>query len=930
MSTRQNKKRKGKLNRERTVTTLIDTQDKLTSQKLQQSPFVIVDSNLPQAVVSPSAFSAVSPSNSVCNPGPTTPSAPLPMSSSYTTFGYGTFSSTQQPRHSKPSLPPGQSDLETLERLKETIKNNQHEIFRATPRPAALASLYQGSFYSLSPSTPVSSVPPHPEQVPNPPSENLTPTYSGSSLGTISTSGSASDIQRAEASADLSGASAGDLGRGSNVLPPRGGPSNLILSVPSRDQNGSSPNGYPTKLSHTAEPFRPNHRIQSQPASSPAEDPPDIHRGAGNVTPKPDAGSSLQPAVDSPFVSRDFAHPEGADDDQPAQPQLQSPETRHPTTGHDRTPYPHVLSMDRNQPPPHEARPFDRDRDWERDRGRGRDRRWSLSEQRRSNYDRRPPDNDRRPPTEDRRPVAYDRRSNDYGRRPPSFDDKYPPTFGDRRSTDDRRPPPLDERRPLPGEERRPSDYGRRASSREDRSDTASAQDRPREPHLENAKRVGLPPDLKTPVPTPLPIALGASAASSTRPDPLADRVTIDGRCSTPAGISRPVLMTGSDQLPPSRSAIPLEERISSAPSLHERISGAPPLVPRLEPARPGPSLQERLSKPVENIGITSASAMNASRSTENPPYPRPSDSSRPADSRLALNGDRNRFSLPLDDRTRTAPANYTRPPSVEPRGLLPQPLQPPPPLTSTPSTVTTTHPPLRSRDPSRERTSPNFRPYFRSEFSRPSEDERRLDAHSLPQNENFRRYDDRGRWSPQSHNERRGYREYYDRDRVHWDGKDRDRDRPPPPTNWDRDRDRYPDPSYTGSDRRFEDRDRDRERWYPSYEDPPRRLVDTFSPRGRPRSPSLSREHGELRPPTKRPRDDAYMTSATAAADYYLPPGVPSSKAPQPSLPMPRAASPPRYDRPPLEPTYGGTYGGYERDRVSAGPGYIRDGSTR
>jgi hypothetical protein len=57
------------------------------------------------------------------------------------------------------SLPPGQGDLEALERLKEIIKSNQHKIFRATPQPAALASLYMGSLPSA--------VLPHPEQIPN-------------------------------------------------------------------------------------------------------------------------------------------------------------------------------------------------------------------------------------------------------------------------------------------------------------------------------------------------------------------------------------------------------------------------------------------------------------------------------------------------------------------------------------------------------------------------------------------------------------------------------------------------------------------------------------------------------------------------------------------------------------------------------------------
>ena len=55
------------------------------------------------------------------------------------------------------TLPPGQNDLEILERLKETIKNNQHEFFQPIPRPAALAQLYMGPH----------SVPPHPEQIPS-------------------------------------------------------------------------------------------------------------------------------------------------------------------------------------------------------------------------------------------------------------------------------------------------------------------------------------------------------------------------------------------------------------------------------------------------------------------------------------------------------------------------------------------------------------------------------------------------------------------------------------------------------------------------------------------------------------------------------------------------------------------------------------------
>lgn len=58
-----------------------------------------------------------------------------------------------------PNLAPGQKDLEILEKLKDSIINNQHEFFRSAPHPAALAKIYMGNTY-------ISPVPPHPEQVP--------------------------------------------------------------------------------------------------------------------------------------------------------------------------------------------------------------------------------------------------------------------------------------------------------------------------------------------------------------------------------------------------------------------------------------------------------------------------------------------------------------------------------------------------------------------------------------------------------------------------------------------------------------------------------------------------------------------------------------------------------------------------------------------
>lgn len=43
-----------------------------------------------------------------------------------------------------PGHPPGNSDLQTLEQLKATIKENQHPHFRPIPNPHALASIYAG------------------------------------------------------------------------------------------------------------------------------------------------------------------------------------------------------------------------------------------------------------------------------------------------------------------------------------------------------------------------------------------------------------------------------------------------------------------------------------------------------------------------------------------------------------------------------------------------------------------------------------------------------------------------------------------------------------------------------------------------------------------------------------------------------------------
>ncbi|KAI9067507.1 hypothetical protein FKP32DRAFT_1588498 [Trametes sanguinea] len=208
MATRPNKKRKGRTHappRERTVTTLTNATEGsfLGPPPLPLPPNPInalLHDDAPSADTSAAAAALLSPHLSYpanVNVSPpianfsdhwnalaSAPSYPLSFSSTVNAFPMTPLTGPPfHPQHSPPhffpshqpqsqpplvnqapsqqALTPGQSDLEILERLKETIKKNQHEIFRPVPQPAALASVYLG------PKPPLPSlVPPHPEQIP--------------------------------------------------------------------------------------------------------------------------------------------------------------------------------------------------------------------------------------------------------------------------------------------------------------------------------------------------------------------------------------------------------------------------------------------------------------------------------------------------------------------------------------------------------------------------------------------------------------------------------------------------------------------------------------------------------------------------------------------------------------------------------------------
>jgi hypothetical protein len=513
-------------------------------------------------------------------------------------------------------------------------------------------------------------------------------------------------------------------------------------------------------------------------------------------------------------------------------------------------------------------------------------------------------------------------------------------------------------------DDRRFPNYEHRPLSEEAHTGNAPLQDRPQEAFLGNERHIGPAQAMKTRVPllssAPPPNVAAVSMAPA---DPAAEGA-MTGDLRSLVSSSTPIVV--DDQgVSASPFAPPLEGRSSQGPSLHEHISGTySQLGPRADSTRSGPFPGERPTEPQGNPGATPTLLPGSNGPVDDLLHNRVSDATN---SRPGLNDDQERYSKPTgDNQTRPVSAAYPRALSVGRDESRPQP--PPPPLSaSTPSAFSSTQPSpsLRTREPSRERSS-NFRPYFRSEFSRPLEDTRRPDTHSSQPSDSLRRYDERARWSPPPYGDRRGYRDYYDRDRPYWDNKDRARVLPTstesmPPSYWDRERTRYPEPSYTGAglDRRFEDRNQgNRDRWYPpSYDNTSRRQFDRVAPRGRPRSPgSPSREPTELRPPaTKRMRDDAFVGGHSAMGDDLYntshphdppPPGFSTNKEPLPSrppsgpLPVPIPTSRPN-PLPPPQPryshnrasqyeTYGGPYGGYERDgggRGLAGSSYPREG---
>ncbi|KAG7095174.1 hypothetical protein E1B28_005953 [Marasmius oreades] len=128
MSARQNKKqRKGRnphQHRERTVTTLTGDSDTVFSTNHSKNEDLT-------PTTMPHTFNPAISAGFAFNNLP----ANIPKQAQYMTQSHVT-------------LPPGETDLEKLENLKQIIKNGQHELYTTVPNPIALAQLYLGDIDS--------------------------------------------------------------------------------------------------------------------------------------------------------------------------------------------------------------------------------------------------------------------------------------------------------------------------------------------------------------------------------------------------------------------------------------------------------------------------------------------------------------------------------------------------------------------------------------------------------------------------------------------------------------------------------------------------------------------------------------------------------------------------------------------------------------
>ncbi|KAK7692122.1 hypothetical protein QCA50_003741 [Cerrena zonata] len=639
MSARQNnKKRKGRnnvLNRERTVTTLtegpegtflIPTPTDEPAPSIMSAPFTN-----PAGTMNPSfsLASGFAPFQAYSQSFIPTPMAGPP-------YPQQQFFPQQQP-----SGLPGQSDLELLEKIKDTIKSNQHELFRPVPHPAALVGLYKNPHVLHSA---LSQVPPHPEQIPE---------YA--SLGDSSGNNGATSMGEARhlrAHGSDSWKQGPDTGNSSGVGLQRYDSGSSMPRPNDMDMDASVPPGLSTQPNSPTTLQRQRSHSQSQLLA---------HKSTDSIEVKKEEIVTRLGDRDNNWDRRP-----GSLEDLKYNDQARNggrPDTRYNTNNRGRF-YDRDRDVHRDRDREREVN-WDRDRDLNRDRGgpvgrmncrdldrdrrnddRDRfDNRRPAGEQRHyeplkrhdsrtsvigpsespttatrpddsrdrdrpvppgdarpprplgeerslgsfrppDDRDRRPPPlhDDRRPPPDDRRPLPGDRR----GPPPPLDRERDRPS----KPVDDRQPPPISERRPLPSDDHRRSPVPGNNGYNADRQARPLPSDdhrppRASSPPADRVRPVGPPSTGRGPPPIiedrrqpPTP-SIPSTASDRGRP-PIDDRVA--PRSTVPATVppndGRPPI---SDR-PLERNArphVPLEDRIGRPlPTLQERLSGGPEQPP--------------------------------------------------------------------------------------------------------------------------------------------------------------------------------------------------------------------------------------------------------------------------------------------------------------------------------------------------------------
>ncbi|KAI0075863.1 hypothetical protein K474DRAFT_1663752 [Panus rudis PR-1116 ss-1] len=656
MSTRQNKKRKSRsnvLNRERTVTTLTEG---------PESTFLIptpTEEPAPAASIMPPPFSSSNqPPNMASN---FSPFGPFPNYHPNYIPGPMSGSPFQQSPQFFPQAqgPPGKSDLELLERLKEMIKNNQHELFRPVPQPAALASLYLGPRNA---SANGSHVPPHPEQIPG---QQYTP--------------NGGDVASSAPGENGGGAAAAPVGDARRLRPHVSESWTSSSKATGRSEGGAADvatNNGPSNASGGAQGY--DSAVSSKDAAMDvdASGPPGLsahpslssagQRSPGEIPRRGDYSPDKSAVGDSVEVKRE---------ELPGTPRLRE---REPAWRNSRDEYSKPSFGDRNgnasrtyndgnrgrwtdrDNKDRDFRDRDRDRDWERDRERDRGSGRDFDRDRRPDDRPRYSDNRRPPPEQRHYEPRYNTGLSRYDTKSSAAGDAPPPASGARRDESrerDRSRPPLDrvprpedrpftssrpplddrDRRPLPPDDRRPPPVDdRRGPAPIDRDRDRRPIDDRRAPPPASDRRADPPVDDRDRRPTTGPLSSSTYATDrQVRPPPADDRRS--GVPPPPARISRPsspALSTtsrearmGDDRRPPpvSRDI----DRTRSGPAPPSSARGPPPpsasddrrpaaVADRDRPARPGPPDDRRApiaedrsanARPPPSVSTTSAVA---------------------------------------------------------------------------------------------------------------------------------------------------------------------------------------------------------------------------------------------------------------------------------------------------------------------------------